>query len=344
MKASLKDIAESLKLSKTTVSWVLSGQGNEKGISVATQENVLQKAKELNYQPNLLARSLNTGVSGTIGLILPSISDTFYSHVARQIEMEVEKHGYSLMICSSESEIEREDRMIRLFKAKQVDGIILAPTKISKNETMQLLNESFPFVLFDRYFPEMQTNYVIIDNEDCSYNLVNHLIDKGYRKIAVITTNPHLRTMNMRREGYARALMEANIQVDLDLYGEVTYVNYEENIFKVLDRIIGHVPDVDGFFFTTHILALEAFRYFHEKGIAINTEDYGLACIHEVPSFRVLAPKMNVAMMPIEEIGRNAVRILLNEIKSRRTDAPSVPLAKKSFESLVLPCIMNYRD
>lgn len=108
MGTSLKDIAETLNLSKTTVSWVLSGRADEKGISAATQQRVSRCAQQLNYRPNLLARSLNTGESGMIGLILPSISDSFYSQVAREVEMEVEEHGYSLMICSSESEPERE--------------------------------------------------------------------------------------------------------------------------------------------------------------------------------------------------------------------------------------------
>ena len=105
----------------------------------------------------------------------------------------------------------------------------------------------------------------------------------------------------MRREGYARALIEANLPVDPDLYGEVTFVDYEKNVFKTLDQIFSKVPDVDGFFFTTHILALEAFRYFYEKGININ-KGYELACIHGVSAFRVLAPNMNIARMPIEEI------------------------------------------
>lgn len=333
MKTSLKDIAETLKLSKTTISWVLSGKGDEKGISLATQEKVFQCAKQLNYQPNLLARSLNTGISGTIGLIIPDITDSFYSKVARSIEKEAETQGYSLMICSSESEIERENRMIRLFKAKQVDGIIVAPTKVSKIEIQNLVKEGYPLVLFDRYFPEMQTNYIIIDNEGSSYELVKKMINNGSSKIAIITTNPHLRTMNMRREGYARALIEANLPVDPDLYGEVTFVNYEKNVFKTLDQIFSKVPDVDGFFFTTHILALEAFRYFYEKGININ-KGYELACIHGVSAFRVLAPNMNIARMPIEEIGKNAVRILLGDIKYRLENSTE----KREVETLVLPC------
>jgi len=337
LKPSLKNIADTLKLSKTTVSWVLSGVGDEKGISKETQERVFKYAREINYEPNLLARGLNTGISGTIGLILPSISDSFYSRVAREVEKAAEESGYSLMIGSSDSLIEKEDRMIRLFKAKQVDGIILAPTKISKRETERLIEERYPFVLFDRYFHELDTNYIIIDNEESSYELVSHILKKGFRKIAVITTNPHLRTLNMRREGYARALMEAGVPVDFNLYGEVAYANYEENLFRVLDQIFEKVPDVDGFFFTTHILALEAFNYFFERGIDINSGKYGLACIHDVPSFKVLAPKMNIARMPIEDIGKNAVRMLMNAINGKMTGRPL------ATEALVLPCELLYK-
>ena len=116
MGASLKDIACKLNLSKTTVSWVLSGQGDKKGISAETQSRVLACARSLAYEPNLLARSLNTGVSKTIGLILPSISDTFFAHIADRIESEAEREGYSLMIAGSNSETERENALIRLFR------------------------------------------------------------------------------------------------------------------------------------------------------------------------------------------------------------------------------------
>lgn len=125
MGASLKDIACKLNLSKTTVSWVLSGQGDKKGISAETQSRVLACARSLAYEPNLLARSLNTGVSKTIGLILPSISDTFFAHIADRIESEAEREGYSLMIAGSNSETERENALIRLFRSKKVDGIII---------------------------------------------------------------------------------------------------------------------------------------------------------------------------------------------------------------------------
>ena len=337
MGTSLKDIAETLNLSKTTVSWVLSGRADEKGISAATQQRVSRCAQQLNYRPNLLARSLNTGESGMIGLILPSISDSFYSQVAREVEMEVEEHGYSLMICSSESEPERENRMIRLFRAKQVDGLIIAPTVRSGEEIRRLVDESFPFVVFDRRFPKLDTHCVLIDNERSSYALVRRLTEDGFRRIAVITTNPHLETMEARRAGYGRALADAGIAFVESLYGEVEFAGYERNLPGVLDRIFARDGGVDGFFFTTHILALAAFRYFHDRGVDIN-DGYGLACIHEVPFMSVLAPGMHVARMPVGRIGRESVRMLLEDMR-RRKSAGEVPPA----ETVELECELCFR-
>ena len=165
MGASLKDIACKLNLSKTTVSWVLSGQGDKKGISAETQSRVLACARSLAYEPNLLARSLNTGVSKTIGLILPSISDTFFAHIADRIESEAEREGYSLMIAGSNSEPERENALIRLFRSKKVDGIIIAPADASGREVGRLAESGCPVVLFDRGLAKTDAGCVVIDNE-----------------------------------------------------------------------------------------------------------------------------------------------------------------------------------
>ena len=329
--ATLKDIANKLNVSITTVSWVLSGQGSAKGISVEMQEKVRKYAKSLNYQPNLLARSLNTGTSRTIGLLIPSISDIFYSSIAKSVESEAEQLGYSLMICSSESELERENRMIKMLRAKQVDGIIMAPTKQSKIGIESFIKENYPFVLFDRFYSDLDTNYVIIDNEYSSYRLVKHLIDKGCRKIAILTTNPHLETLRMRYDGYKKALLESGLEINPDLYGLVEYTDYENKIVQVLDQILKKNPDVDGFFFATHILAIETFCYFHDNHMTIN-ERFGLACIHETSTFRILAPQMNIARMPTEAIGRNSVRILHDNIEGRKSN--------QVFETnkMILPC------
>jgi LacI family transcriptional regulator len=334
MKTSLKDIAEELHLSKTTVSWVLSGQGDEKAISKKTQKRIIDYAKLMKYQPNLLARSLNTGISKTVGLIIPDITDSFYSHIALSVETNLATADYSLMIASSNSDVIRENQMINLFKARQVDGLIIAPTKKSKKEIQNLIDDKFPLVLFDRYFPDMNTDYVIINNDVASYELVHKMIMRGARKIAILTTNSYLRTMNMRYEGYARALEEAGIQPDPNLYGEISFVGYEEGVYKTLDTILSKVPDVDGFFFTTHILALVAFRYFFKHNIDFKS-NYELACIHGIPELRIMAPKMLIARMPIEEMGKNIVRILAERIQQHINNNNQ---DEENTEKIVLSC------
>ncbi len=343
MRASLKDIAEKLKLSKTTVSWVLSGQAEKKGISEVTAKRVMEYAKSLNYQPNLIARSLNTGETKTVGLIIPSISDSFYSEVAREIEEEARNNGYSLMISSSESDVDREEEIIKLFKAKGVDGIIIAPTKRSKVEIQRLIDEPYPLVTIDRYFPELDASYIIINNRDSSYMLTKHLINKGCKKIALLTTNPHLTTMNQRREGFEDAQRESGLRLNPNLCGVVDYVDYEKNIYNVLDNIFAQVPDVDGFFFATHILALEAFQYFNDKGIK---PDFEMGSIHESPIFKILAPKMNVARMPIEEIGKNAVELLVEKMHcvKKIKKGKKAKNQEEKCKSLVLSCSLEFRS
>lgn len=333
MRVSLQHIADELHLSRATVSWVLNGKGDEHNISEATQKKVLECAKKLNYRPNLLARSLNTGITNILGLIIPDITDSFYASIAKAVESCAEKRGYSLMIASSESDVERENRLIQLFTAKQVDGIIIAPTKNSRIEIQKLVDERYPLVLFDRYFPDMQSNYIIIDNEEAAYNVVSRMIQNGAKKIAILTTNPHLLTLNLRCEGYRRALREHGLDIFPSLYKEIAFDNYEYCVATALDEIYKSDPDVDGFFFTTHILALVAFRYFYENGIDFN-KGLQLGSIHGLDVFKALAPGMHIAWMPVDEIGEKAVDIIFSEIDRRKSRQPE----NNSPEKLILKC------
>jgi LacI family transcriptional regulator len=340
-KVSLKTIAKELNTSVATVSWVLSGKGDEKKISSATQKSIIAYARQKNYQPNMLARALNVGISSTVGLILPSISDSFYSGVSKAIESSLGKRNYSLMICSSESYGVRENNMINMLKSYQVAGIIIAPTKISIVEIKRLIDESYPLVLFDRYFTDLPISHVLIDNEESSFKLVDHIITKGAKRIAFITTNPHLTTLNYRLEGYMRALRKHHIPVNPDLIGVVPFHGYENKAPLILDQIFSKFPDVDGFFFSTHILAIEAFKYFISNGIDYNNR-FKLACIHEEPLFPIISPNINVALMPVLQIGESVVDILLHQIEEKISKVRTETHGK--VEEMIIPCKHIYRD
>jgi len=340
-KVSLKTIAKKLNISVATVSWVLSGQGDDKKISSATQQRIIECAEQMNYHPNMLARALNVGISNTVGLIIPSISDSFYSGIAKAIELSLEKRNYSLMICSSESDVMRETQMINMLRSYQVDGMIIAPTKLSKVEFQRLVDESYPLVLFDRYFTDLPISYVVIDNEESSFKLVEHIIQKGARKIAIITTNPHLYTLGLRQKGYMRALEKYHLEIMPELVGVVAFHGYEERLPSILDKMFAKVPDVDGFFFTTHILAIEAFRYFIAHHIDFNNR-FKLACIHEEPLIPIISPKINVALMPILKIGESVVDVLAKQINARFSKSDTETM--QGVDKQVFSCEHIYRD
>jgi LacI family transcriptional regulator len=336
MSTSLKDISEKLNLSATTVSWVLSGQADTRRVGLATRDKVLKCAKEMDYQPNLIARTLKTGKTKTIGLLVPFLTDFFFASVVNAIEAEADKLGYTLMIGTSQANKKKEKQMLQMMRARQVDGIIVAPTKLNRMEFEDFQEEGYPFVLFDRFFVDMDTNYVLVDNEDSSYQLVKHLTEQGYKKIALITTEAHLQIIQQRCDGYSRALADAGLESNPNLYGLVEYMNTEKSITPALDKIFQTTPDVDGFFFVSHRLALEAFLYFHEKGIDVKR--FGLACIHEVSEFKILAPHINVARMPAEDIGKNAVRILCDHIDQKIS---SKKKPKNECTKMILPCSLK---
>ena len=330
--ASIKDIAERLHLSVATVSFTLSGRGGDKRISPETQERARACAKEMDYRPNLLARSLNTGLTGTLGLIIPDVTDSFFSAIARHIELEAEKRGYSLMIASSESDQEREDKIVCMFRDRQVDGIIIAPTQNSDTKIKALPDEHFPITVIDRIFPEMQLNCISVNNRTATHSIVGDMIRQGARHIAFLTTNPHTYTMKERHLGYLDALREGGLAFNERLLGNVNFQNYEDNVASVMDSILAAEPGVDAFFFTTHMLATETFRYFTERNIPYNTL-YQMGCIHATSSFSVMAPSIRVAQMPVEEIGRQAVEMIIDNIDKQHRNVPFTP------RSITLPCV-----
>ena len=314
MSITINDIAKELNLSKTTISFVLSGIGTEKGVNAKTQERVLSYIKSINYQPNQLARSLVRGVTNTIGILVPSIGDSFYAKLLKEIEREAEKKGYIIIISSSERMPEREIKLIRAMRAKQVDGFIIAPTEHLRKKMENLLDDHVPFVLIDRFYPEINTNYVVINDVNTLFRLVRNLIDKGRKRIAFITVDAKISALTNRLTGYKSALDSAGIPFDPALYCEVPRNDYHIHIEGILEKLFKENPDVDALCFTTHYLASEAVMYMYKKGI--NIASYGLATIHTNPIVELLSPKMTVARIPLEVIGRNAVDILIGDMKT----------------------------
>ncbi len=311
---SIKDLADNLKLSKATVSWILSGQGKKRGFSDATIKRVTNYAKSVNYRTNMVARSLSLGQTNIIGIIVPYIDDTFYASLIQAIEAEVYKHNYVLTICCTDENAEKEALLINTLCSQRVDGLIIATAQKSRESILQLKKDRVPFVLVDRHFSDIDTNYVTVNSEETSHQVVSHLANQGSKKIALITTSTNLSVMRERTQGYCNGLQESGLSYDERLVIEIDRPTYQSDSITQLDRLFKDIPDVDGFFFTTHYLAFEAIRYFISHDMDYHSK-FHLGCFHDTLGLGILAPEMCISKIQVQEMGTRATQILTEVIE-----------------------------
>ncbi|MCP4443231.1 MAG: LacI family transcriptional regulator [Aureispira sp.] len=335
-KTSLADIAKSLGVSKTLVSLVLNGRGDRHGISPHTQEKVLQKAKELNYTPNPIARGLRTGKSNTIGLIVTDISNIFVAKMARAIEDKVQEHGYNLIICSSDEDKERELALIQRLRGWQVDGLIIMSAQDNKKAFDGIKNAS-PLVLIDRHISKLDSNYVGVDNYESSFQAVEHLINLGYKRIGLFTITPtHISPIADRERGYKEALREHNIRVFQKYTQSIPFNDIPNAVAKSLKELLELPKPIDALFVVNNSIALACLNYIKQNHIEV-PKQLALLSFDDIEAFRFSTPTITAVAQPIRTIGEEAVKLLFKQINTK---------SGESFkpEKIVLPGELIIRD
>lgn len=311
-KVSLKTLAERAGVSKATASWVLSGQGRSRGISPDTCEKVMNKAKEIGYRPNRLAQGLSTGKSRTVGVVLSSLADPFYGGLALALIDEAEKRGYSVMMATSESDSVKEINAIKIFIENQMDGILVTPCLDSKQALCECVDEGTNLVMIDRGIKGVSAPSVVMDNRESARALVAGLTAKGCRKIAIFTTSHYLENMQERYLGYCDALEAAGLPIDEHLFCDFSSGADVEERNRRIDEMLAYAPDLDGIFFTTHVLVLSTYSHFLDLGRDTYRGEHW-ACIHSTEDFKLLLPGISIAQIPITDMGKKSVEMLLEQ-------------------------------
>ncbi len=324
-RTSLKDIAEAVGVSVTLVSYVMNNKEKEGRVAPETAEKIRQIAKNLNYQPNQLARSLKSKRSKTIGLIVADISNPFFANLARIIEDEAHSLDYTVIFGSSDENHKKLKKVLDFLTTRQVDGFIIAPTQECKDTIAKLKKNQIPFVLVDRYFKDLPTNYVIIDNFQASLDATDHLLDRGHRKIGMITYKSDLVHFKDRVNGYLTALENAGQSRDSKYLREVTYHNFEEDMNEVIKDLV-YGEKVEAIFFCTNTLAIEGLKQIFAQGIKIPNQIDVVAFDQNIAYdfFKYSVPHIK---QPIKEMGQEAVRILIDQINGRVSKINTVCLS-----------------
>ncbi|MCB9290772.1 MAG: LacI family DNA-binding transcriptional regulator [Lewinellaceae bacterium] len=203
---SLKDIADAVGVSVSLVSYVLNNKGKENRVAEETAKRIREVAKELNYRPNQIARSLKSQRSQSIGLIVADISNPFFANLARTIEDEAHTKNYTVIFGSSDENHVKLKKVLDFLTTRQVDGFILAPTHGCKETIIELQEQNIPFVLIDWYFEGLFTNYVIIDNFQASLDATNHLLKRGHQRMVLDFIPVGIIHFKDRVRGYETAL------------------------------------------------------------------------------------------------------------------------------------------
>ena len=335
-KTSLNDIAVSLGVSKTLVSLVLNNKGNENGINAETQKKVIEKAKELNYQPNQMARGLRLGRSETIGLIIADISNQFFARIARKIEDRASKLGYQVIFCSSDENPEKELNLIRMLKDRQVDGLIVSSTLSDKKVFQELINQNYPIVLIDRYIKGLEIDQVISDNFKGAYELTSYLILKSYKKIAFFTISPsHLSTVYERLEGYKQALKDNNISYNPELVVEINFHEIKKDTYAAIDKISSGQIDAEAIFASNNAIARKCLRRLNTSSIII-PEEIALVSFDDIELFQYHSPAITAVKQKVSAMGETAVDLLMKKINQKDS--------KNEVEKIVLPTELIVRN
>lgn len=312
-KLSIKDIASQLNVAKSTVSFILNGKAKEKRISDELTERVLKFVEEKGYRPNQLAQSLSTGKTKMICLLVEKISDYFFSQIAYHLEALAYKNGYKIIYCSTENDPEKSRELINLLRARHVDGYIITPPAGIDAEIKSLLNDNLPVVLFDRFLPEVPTDYVGLDNYNGTYEAVRFLAENSAKKIAFVTLESAQTQMQERQAGYLAALKKAKLK---PLVLKVPFENDRDTTIRQSAEFLKEHADLDAIIFATNYLALSGIKAINEAKLSI-PNDISVIAFDDNDVFNIFNPPISAIAQPIDEMARQLFKTLLDKLEGR---------------------------
>lgn len=313
----LKDIALYVGVSTASVSYVLNNQEEEKRVGKDIAAKIRNAAKKLNYHPNQIARSLKISKTHTIGLIVASINYRFTTGITSAIEGEARKNNYTVIFGSSDEDQQKFSEIVNVLINRQVDGLILVAVENSQKKIKEIEMRGVPFVMVDRIFPEIKTNYVGIDNYKAAYQSIVYLIESGYRRIGFINYKTSFFHLQERNKGYHEAIKDYGLDQTLNLHREVSKLTFQDDIKNSINDLIRGSPRCDAIFFATDTLAVNGLKIINELKIEV-PEEIAVMSFDESEAFDLFYCPVTHARQPLEEMGKKAVEMLMNVMDNKK--------------------------
>jgi LacI family transcriptional regulator len=333
-KLSIKDIARELNISATAVSFIMNGKAKEKRISDDVVKKVEKFIAKTGYKPNSLARSLRTGKTHTIALMIEDISNPFFANIARLIEEQAYKSGYKIIYSSSDNDGVKTKDLIQMYRERHVDGYIITPPENIKEDLQALITAGLPIVLFDRVVPGIDCDCVVINNEQSTYDATKHLISEGFKNIAFITLNSLQSQMQDRLNGYESALAEKKLPSHVK---ELSYTSatHMDELIRHISAYLKRKPELDAVLFGTNYIGVSGLKAIRNLGKDI-PGDLAVISFDDHDVFQLNSPSITAIAQPIDKIAEKLITLLLG-----RLTATAKP---KSGRNIVLPAELVIRN
>ncbi|RYG69436.1 LacI family transcriptional regulator [archaeon] len=321
---SIRDIAEELNTSITTVSFVINGRDKEKRISDHLVDRIKKHIEMVGYIPSNAAKTLRTGKSYTLGLIVEDISDPFFASIAQHIEDQAYENGYKVVYCSTYNNADKTLDILNMFHSRSVDGYIVVPPPGIESKLEFLMNSGKPVILLDRKLPLLQTDSVLINNYQSAFNAAVHLIEKGYKNIGFVTFFNDQVQMVERVAGYTDALTGHTMQ---PIVKKLPYNRTADALIPEITEFITSTPGLDAIIFGTNRDAIQGLKAIRNLGLSI-PGDIAVITFDDSDVFQMYTPAITSIAQPVKDIATHVITTLL----SRLNGAGS----KNTFQSTIL--------
>lgn len=302
----IKDVARRTGLSLSTISKYLNG-GN---VREENRRAIDEAVAELGYCVNVFARSLKANRSMTIGILLPTISSPFFGRVVAAMEPVLRRSGYACFVCSYDFDREQELEKLEFLARYHVDGIVYVPERATREQVLTRVG-SIPVVLIDRTLKDAPYDTVVVDNLNAVYMAVEHLLERGHRRIGLISGPQSISTARERTVGYRRVLADYGLPVDEAL---IAVGNYDlESGSRLFAQFVDMAQPPTAVFVTNYDMTIGAIMAAHERGICL-PDELDFIGYDNVDLCSIVTPRLQIIEQPMDEMGRRAAQLVLERI------------------------------
>ena len=318
----ITDVAREAGVSASTVSHVIN---ETRYVSDEVKQRVRAAMEALNYQPNVIARSLRTRETLTVGVVVSDVTNPFFTSIVRAIEDEVLKQGYNIILCDTDEKPEREQAYLRLLMGRRVDGLIVAPSSGNADLLRSAIESGLPVVLLDRSIPGLTADVVLSDNESGAFDAVSYLIGMGHRRIGIIAGRLEVSTGADRMAGYVRAIRTHGIPADESL---IEVAKFKRDIaYDKTMQMLNRAEPPTALFVCNNVMTAGTMAALKAAGKKV-PEDISVIGFDDSEWAALMDPPLTVVAQPIVELGTRAAQMLMRRISRGRVKTPRAVVLK----------------